>query len=53
MGRDDKVTGKPFRFILNHSKATVANVLRKSLWWELHKIEPKELGNSQIEFPLK
>jgi adenine-specific DNA-methyltransferase len=26
MGRGDKVTGKPFRFILNHSKATAANV---------------------------
>ena len=26
LGRGDKRTGRPFRFILNHSKATVANV---------------------------
>ena len=88
MGKN-KEDGKPFRFILNQSIATAANVylmiypkatlftpytntlaLIKSVWQQfnklscdeiigegrvygggLHKIEPKELGNVQIELP--
>jgi predicted RNA methylase len=91
MGRGNKVTGKPFRFILNHSKATAANVFLMmypkldlfnnrtndsasitSVWQQLnslscneiidegrvyggglYKIEPKELGNIQIELKVQ
>lgn len=91
MGRGNKETGKAFRFILNHSKATAANVFLmmypkqdlfnsyshdskfiKSVWQQLnnlscneiidegriyggglYKIEPKELGNIQIELSSK
>lgn len=88
MGKN-KEDSKPFRFILNHSQATAANVYLmiypkptlfnpyandtkfiESIWQQLnnipcnevmdegrvyggglHKIEPKELGNIQIELP--
>jgi len=87
MGRRDTGRGKPFRFILNHSKATATNVylmlyplpilaqalleqpeLHKQVWQTLdqisdqalmgegrvyggglHKLEPRELGNTLIE----
>ncbi len=87
MGRQDTVRGKPFRFILNHSRATATNVylmlypkpvlakvlldkpeLLKEVWQALneisdealmgegrvyggglHKLEPRELGNTLAE----
>jgi predicted RNA methylase len=88
MGRSVSTFGKPFRFILNHSKAIAANVylmlyprphlalafkeepsLLETIWHELnkipvealinegrvyggglHKLEPNELGNANIDF---
>jgi hypothetical protein len=93
MGRRDSGKGQPFRFILNHSKATATNVylmlyplptlaqalldqpeLHQQMWQALnqisdqalmgegrvygglqvyggglHKLEPRELGNVQVE----